>query len=163
LKPTTQASSLYAKVEEVVGAPSSQEVVEERPTDIYSAIEAANDKYVASIQQDFSEDPPYSPPDSGFKPSQPVEAPSLGYGAPLADPLTVYTSPNQVTARQKRQRGPSRKGTRGKDQGSRGKGGRRNRNGKNWGGSALAKSSGNRRPQGRGGRKTAKHSWIPGT
>ena len=69
----------------------------------------------------------------------------------------------QVTARQKRQRGPSRKGTRGKDQGSRGKGGRRNRNGKNWGGSALAKSSGNRRPQGRGGRKTAKHSWIPGT
>ena len=84
-------------------------------------------RYVASIQQDFSEDPPYSPPDSGFKvrnlrknnktseahhnvlkwcqnknlmvafqPSQPVEAPSLGYGAPLADPLTVYTSPNQV-------------------------------------------------------------------
>lgn len=159
----SQASSLYAKVEEVIGAPSSQEVVEERPTDIYSAIEAANDKYVASIQQDFSEDPPYSPPDSGFKPSQPVEAPSLGYGAPLADPLTVYTSPNQVTARQKRQRGPSRKGTRGKDQGSRGKGGRRNRNGKNWGGSSLAKSSGNRRPQGRGGRKTAKHSWIPGT
>ena len=71
----------------------SQEVVEERPTDIYSAIEAANDKYdlesvtwmaivfilhnlclvindsryVASIQQDFSEDPPYSPPNSGFK------------------------------------------------------------------------------------------------
>ena len=70
-----------------------QEVVEERPTDIYSAIEAANDKYdlesvtwmaivfilhnlclvindsryVASIQQDFSEDPPYSPPNSGFK------------------------------------------------------------------------------------------------
>ena len=31
-----------------------------------------------------------------FQPSQPVEAPSLGYGAPLADPLTVYTSPNQV-------------------------------------------------------------------
>ena len=77
---------------------------------------------------------------------------------------------HQVTARQKRQRGPSRKGTRGKDQGtrgkdqgSRGKGGRRNRNGKKWGGSSLAKSSGNRRPQGRGGRKTAKHSWIPGT
>ena len=69
----------------------------------------------------------------------------------------------QVTARHKRQRGPSRKGPRGKDQGSRGKGGRRNRNGKKWGGSSLAKSSGNRRPQGRGGRKTAKHSWISGT
>ena len=77
--------------------------------------------------------------------------------------VVVDRSFHQVTARQKRQRGPSRKGTRGKDQGSRGKGGRRNRNGKNWGGSALAKSSGNRRPQGRGGRKTAKHSWIPGT
>merc|ERR1719266_1359753 len=84
-----------------------QEVVEERPTDIYSAIEAANDKY--AIQQDFSEDPPYSPPDNGFQASQSVVEPlSLGYGAPLADPLTVYTSPTQTSSRRgKRQKGSS--------------------------------------------------------
>ena len=123
MNPTTQASSLYAKVEEVVGAQSSQVdqgskikismdqrnikmmtmknnalwqwvMIKDANNDSGGGRREANgylqrnrgsqwqvrlrkcdmdgivindSRYVASIQQDFSEDPPYSPPNSGFK------------------------------------------------------------------------------------------------
>jgi len=121
-----------------------------------------------AIQQDFSEDPPYSPPNTGFQPSQPVEPLSLGYGAPLADPLTVYTSPSQQTSSR---RGKRQKGSRSSSSSRSSKGGRRSKKGGKRQRSSRGKKGGNvgkakngtGRQQERSGRKVTKHPWVPGT